>query len=116
MSTMGGGVSAVNQEDVVRGLNVPEAPDAIGLRAAVPTGCQTWRDLTDHLEEVVNRAVALELAIMGASKECGMESYGDGLAQLSNDLTKSLRQARVPKCEPVNSECCFQQCVQNKQR
>lgn len=46
--------------------------------------------LADELHELASRALCLELAIIGASKECQMNSYGDALAQLARDLTVGL--------------------------
>jgi hypothetical protein len=46
--------------------------------------------LTDELHEIASRALGLELAIIGASKECQMDSYGDALAQLARDIALGL--------------------------
>lgn len=47
-------------------------------------------ELADKLHELTCRSIGLELAIIGACKEAGLNSYGEGLAQLAGDLTKGL--------------------------
>ena len=49
-------------------------------------------DYADRLHELTCRAIALELAIIGASREAALNSYGDGLAQLARDLSSGLEQ------------------------
>jgi hypothetical protein len=46
--------------------------------------------LADELHELASRALGLELAIIGAAKECQMNSYGDALAQLARDVALGL--------------------------
>lgn len=48
--------------------------------------------LADRLHELTCRAIALELAVIGASREAALNSYGDGLAQLARDLSSGLEQ------------------------
>ncbi len=47
-------------------------------------------DLTDELHQIASRALGLELAIIGASRECQMNSYGEALAQLAQDIALDL--------------------------
>jgi hypothetical protein len=63
-----------------------------------PSGLQTKQsneklnpvNLADELHQIASRALGLELAIIGASKECQMNSYGDALAQLAQDIALDL--------------------------
>ena len=61
-------------------------------RVHMSTILQTPLDYADRLHELTCRAVALELAIIGASREAALNSYGDGLAQLARDLSGGLEQ------------------------
>lgn len=54
--------------------------------------------LSDELHEIASRALGLELAIIGASKECQMDSYGDALAQLARDLALGLEALERKYC------------------
>jgi hypothetical protein len=47
-------------------------------------------DLIDELHQIASCVLGLELAIIGASKECQMNSYGDALAQLAQDIALDL--------------------------
>jgi hypothetical protein len=47
-------------------------------------------DLADELHRIASRVLGLELAIIGASKECQMNAYGEALAQLAQDIALDL--------------------------
>lgn len=48
--------------------------------------------LVDQLHEIICRTIALEMAIIGVSREAALNSYGDGLAQLARDISSGLEQ------------------------
>lgn len=49
-------------------------------------------NLADRLHEITCRAIALEMAIIGVSREAALNSYGEGLAQLARDISSSLEE------------------------
>lgn len=76
-----------------------------------PTSLQTKQsneklnsiDLSDELHQIASRALGLELAIIGAARECQMNSYGDALAQLAQDIALDL-EALERKCREHRGE------------
>lgn len=83
--------------------NLDANPTAISLPTTKSEKLNTI-NLVDELHEITNRALGLELAILGASKECQMDSYGDALAQLARDVVVGLESLEKKYCDGVKTQ------------
>lgn len=71
-------------------MNDIACPEEIAPLSAAKCELSVKLRLADEIHELSCRAIGLELAIIGASKEAGLNSYGDGLAQLAADVARGL--------------------------